>query len=105
LEDLPRRPHTIHRKVTEEVVGKVCGLRRLYWWSPEKVAVMLKQMGLDMSPMTVYAILRREGLNRPLDKPRRRSYIRWERERPNELWQTVFFNTIPLRVSFHEAQA
>jgi hypothetical protein len=38
--------------------------------------------------MTVYSILRREGLNNPLKKPRiKRTCKRWQRRRPNSLWQ------------------
>jgi transposase InsO family protein len=38
--------------------------------------------------MTVYRILRREGLNHPLTKPRtKRTYTRWQRKHPNSLWQ------------------
>ena len=38
--------------------------------------------------MTVYRILCQSNLNKPLQKPRiKRSYIRWQREHSNSLWQ------------------
>ncbi|MEM2906417.1 MAG: hypothetical protein QW587_11890 [Candidatus Bathyarchaeia archaeon] len=72
MENPPRWPRTVHRKATCRLVGRVYALR---------------ESGID-SLMAVYHILKMDGLSNPPDRPRRRSYTRWVRERPNELWQT-----------------
>jgi transposase InsO family protein len=44
--------------------------------------------GTVIGQRTVYRIICRWGLNRPLSEPRKRlRYIRWERPIPNDLWQ------------------
>ncbi|MGQ9515159.1 MAG: hypothetical protein ACUVTL_08965 [Thermoproteota archaeon] len=44
------------------------------------------RQGKVIGQRTVYKIICKYGLNRPLRKPRKR--LRWEREKPNDLWQT-----------------
>jgi transposase InsO family protein len=48
----------------------------------------MQTQGIKVGSMTVYRILRREGLNHPLTKPRtKRTYRRWQRRHPNSLWR------------------
>jgi transposase InsO family protein len=70
------------------IVEKATALRREKGWGPQLIAGYLATQGVKVGSTTVYRILRREGLNHPLDKPRtKRTYQRWQRKHPNSLWQ------------------
>jgi transposase InsO family protein len=87
LIDKPRKPNTIHR-TPDETVKAVADLRRETGWCPHRIAGYLRKDAVEVCHMTVYRILRREGLNHPLNKPRtKRTYKRWQRRRSNSLWQ------------------
>ncbi len=87
LTDKPRKPNTIHR-TPDETVKAVTDLRRETGWCPHRIAGYLRKDGVEICHMTVYRILRREGLNHPIEKPRiKRTYQRWQRKRSNSLWQ------------------
>ena len=87
LEPRSTVPHNIHR-VDSSIVEKATDLRRQKGWGPQLIAGYLTTQGIKVGSTTVYRILRREGLNHPLDKPRiKRTYQRWQRKRPNSLWQ------------------
>jgi transposase InsO family protein len=65
----------------EQVIEAICRLRRELGAGPHRIA-----WELSLQPSTVYAVLRRAGLNllARLDRSTR-SIIRYERERPGEL--------------------
>jgi len=87
LEPRSRAPHRVHR-TSPNTVERVVALRRVRGWGPQLIAGYLGTQGIRVGSTTVYRILRREGLNNPLQKPRtRRTYRRWQREHPNSLWQ------------------
>jgi transposase InsO family protein len=80
LESRSSRPH--HSAATSpEVVAAIVELRLGRRWGPHRISYRL---GLARS--TVYAVLRREGLNRldVIDRPTRQ-VVRYERARPGEL--------------------
>jgi len=87
LIDKPRKPNTIHR-TPDETVNRIITLRKETGWCPHRIAGYMRKNGVDVCHMTVYRILCQEGLNHPLTKPRtKRTYRRWQRKRPNSLWQ------------------
>jgi hypothetical protein len=87
LESRSKAPHTVHR-VGSIIVEKTTALRREKGWGPQLIAGYLATQGVKVGSTTVYRILRREGLNHPLTKPRiKRTYQRWQRKHPNSLWQ------------------
>jgi len=87
LEPRPKTPHTIHR-VDPIIVERATVLRRGKGWGPQLIAGYLSKQGTRVGSTTIYRILRREGLNHPLEKPRiKRTYRRWQRTHPNSLWQ------------------
>jgi transposase InsO family protein len=88
LNDRSKKPHTIHR-TDRKVEQKILKIRKQYSYCPARIkGVLQNQYNIWIGHMTVYRILCRNGLNRPLSKPRiKRKYIRFERENPNELWQ------------------
>ncbi len=55
---------------------------------PDKIKGYLHKKGVDTGQANIYRILRRRGSNKPLEKPRMKlKYVRWERDKPNDLWQ------------------
>jgi transposase InsO family protein len=87
LEPRPTKPHTIHR-VNSAIIERATVLRREKGWGPQLIAGYLGTQNIKVGSTTIYRILRREGLNHPLAKPRtKRTYRRWQRKRSNSLWQ------------------
>ncbi len=87
LTDKPRTANTILR-TPQEVAARVTRLRLDTGWCPHRIAGYLRKNNIPISHMTIYRILRREGLNHPLEKPRtKRTHRRWQRRHPNSLWQ------------------
>jgi len=85
-----RRPHGSPTKTLEPVEQQVIALRRRYPdWGARKLAVLLQQSGQALPPSTIHRVLRRNGLVG--DPPQSsRAWKRFERSRPNELWQMDF---------------
>ncbi len=92
LVDRSRRPHRSPGRVDAEVEALVCGVReRFPAWGGRKIRGFLLRQGYVGVPAasTITQILRRHGLVEPADPPRR-DFQRFERPRPNELWQMDF---------------
>lgn len=81
LEDRSCRPHTSPRRLDAEVEQRILAARARFKLGPHQLAWRL---GLPRS--TVYAVLRRHGLNR-LDRMDRPSgqVVRYQRQQPGEL--------------------
>ena len=76
LTDKHRNPNTTHR-TADETVKAVTDLRRKTAWCPHRIEGYLRKDSVEICHMTVYRILRHEGLNNPLTKPRiKRTYQR-----------------------------
>src|SRR5215218_4182574 len=82
LHDRSSRPHHSPRATRPEKVMQACELRRRSGRGPLHLARALR-----MPASTVYAVLRRQGLNR-LDRLDRttRAPMRYEHDRPGGLW-------------------
>src|SRR3954454_19899785 len=92
LQDRSHRPDGCVHQASPEVEALVCELRRHHpKWGSRRIAFELGRHGCPgdvPSRMTVYRILIRHGLMAPAKRRRgRKDYIRWERDRPMELWQ------------------
>ncbi len=88
LESRSTRPHTIRRVLTEEVRDRIRDLREAYGFDHRKLALLLREEGTVISATSVYRGLEGMGLLDRDHKPyQRHRYVRWERSRPNELWQ------------------
>jgi transposase InsO family protein len=90
VEERSRRPHRSPRRTAGEVEGRIVGLRvERPDWGARKLAVLLERDGISVQVLTVHRVLARHGL--VLDRERRRQAPgRFERARPNELWQMDF---------------
>ena len=87
-----QRPHKIHR-TPQETVDLRINLRKAHGWGPSRIEGYLRQNRQEgIKPVghnTVYRIIKREGLNSPIDKPRKAvGKTRFQRTEPNQMWQT-----------------
>lgn len=82
------RPKTIHCKMTEDVVEMIIRLRKETGSNEHAISSVLRQRGIEAGHTTVYKVLRENGLINCLSGIRKqKTYIRYEREHPNSLWQ------------------
>jgi transposase InsO family protein len=91
LVDGSHRPLTSPQQMPATVEAAVLEARRRHpSWGPRRIAVEVSKSGpgLAVTESSVYRCLRRAGLVEPDGRRRRkREWKRWERGRPNELWQ------------------
>jgi transposase InsO family protein len=90
VEERSRRPHGSPRRTCEAIEAKVVRLRQQRPdWGARKLSVLLAREGVVMPVLTVHRVLVRHGL--VLDREARQQATgRFERARPNELWQMDF---------------
>ena len=90
MEERSRRPERSPRQTPSELEARIVALRRERPdWGARKLAVLLEREGIRMPAITVHRVLERHDL--VLDRESRRHATgRFERERPNELWQMDF---------------
>lgn len=88
LVDRSRRPHHIERATPAEVEQELIAQRAKHpYWGARKLCCLLERQGLAPPPeRTANRILRRHGLV-PERQPIGQTMRRFERERPNALWQ------------------
>lgn len=90
LKDRSRRPLRSPKRTEAEIEAKVVALRLKHaCWGGRKLKRRLEDLGEAEvpSPSTITAILHRYALIDPEQSALHRPFIRFERERPNELWQ------------------
>jgi len=90
LADRSHRPSGCPHQMPAELEARVLELRRAHpFWGPRRIVVELRRAGVDPpSESAVYRCLVRAGMIDPQRRQRRRQdWKRWERARPNELWQ------------------
>ena len=85
-----RRPFHSPARTSRELEERLIALRRHYPdWGARKLAVLLAREGIELPVSTIHRILLRHGLVRDCDR-HSQALKRFERERPNELWQMDF---------------
>ena len=85
-----RRPQRSPQRKDETIQQKVIALRRRYPdWGARKLRVLLSEQGVELARNTIHRILLRHGLVHPEDQ-HQLATERFERSRPNELWQMDF---------------
>ena len=97
LGDQSRRPTVSPGRTPNDVEAEVLRLREQHpAWGGRKIHARL--VALDRknvpAPSTITAILRRHGRIEP-DSATPRAFVRFERDRPNELWQMDFKGHFP----------
>jgi transposase InsO family protein len=85
-----RRPLHCPTRTGHDLEERLIGLRLQYPdWGARKLAVLLEREGAALPVSTIHRILLRHGLVRDCDR-HSPAVQRFERERPNELWQMDF---------------
>jgi transposase InsO family protein len=89
LADRSHRPVSCPHQMPAAVEVAVLEARRRHpGWGPRRIVFELGKGGVRASESGVYRALRRAGLIEPGRRRReQRDWRRWERARPNELWQ------------------
>ncbi|WP_423203117.1 IS481 family transposase [Krasilnikovia cinnamomea] len=92
LADRSSRPRSSPTQTSADVEALVCEMRRRHpRWGARRILFELGRTGCPgpiPSRITVHRILVRHGLVEERPRRRRREdYVRWERDRPMELWQ------------------
>jgi transposase InsO family protein len=82
LEDRSSRPHQHPHRTTPALARRICALRRRRGFGPHRIG-----WTLGVARSTVYAVLRRAGLNRldQLHRVTREPVLRYEHPRPGDL--------------------
>ena len=90
ISERSRRPHTSPAQTPWEREERVIAVRSRYPdWGARKLEVMLAREGVKLTRSTIHRILLRYDLVRDQDR-HPQAVKRFERERPNELWQMDF---------------
>jgi len=85
-----RRPHVSPKKTSPDVEQQVIELRQQYPdWGARKLGALLEQAGTRLPASTIHRILRRNRMVQDRYQASR-EWRRFERSRPNELWQMDF---------------
>ena len=83
LKDKSRKPKTIHKKVTPELIEKVIFVRNKTGFGAEKI-----ENFVNLSHWSINKILHENQLTEPTKRKKKRiKYIRFQRKHPNSLWQ------------------
>lgn len=86
LQDLSRRPKTLHYKITPEIEKEVIELRKKTGWGQEKLYPHLSHLGI--SERSIKRIIKNHKLCRETKtKGKRVKWVRRQRKHPNSLWQ------------------
>lgn len=89
LDERSRRPRHSPGRTPEWIEDRVEELRRRYGWAGRKLRRLLDDEGIVLARSTIDRILKRRGLVEP-SQARRAAPSRFERPRPNDLWQMDF---------------
>jgi transposase InsO family protein len=90
VEERSRRPSMSPGQTAPEIEARIVELRQQRPdWGARKLAVLLEREGIKLPVITVHRVLLRHSLVLRHDR-RRAATQRFERERPNELWQMDF---------------
>jgi transposase InsO family protein len=90
LADRSHRPNRCPHQLAAAVEARVCELRRQHpGWGPQRLRHELDRRGVEPLPsrMAIYRVLVRNRLITPDRRRRRRTWRRFQRERPMQLWQ------------------
>lgn len=93
LADQSRRPHTSPQQTKTAIAREILELRAQHpSWGPRKLRRRLLNLGVSGLPAhsTIGALLQREGQIEAQASAQHQAWQRFERARPNELWQMDF---------------
>lgn len=90
IEERSRRPRHSPTQTAPELEARIIALRKVYPdWGARKLAVLLARQDIRLPSSTIHRVLLRHSLVRDQDR-HAPATTRFERDRPNELWQMDF---------------
>ena len=89
LFDRSRRPNRSPNRISTRIERRIVELREEYGWGGRNLRDLLAREGIKVSAATVDRVIARNGLIRENDK-QRPAIRRFQREKPNQLWQMDF---------------
>lgn len=98
LEDRSRRPHNSPNRTSQTIEQRVEEIRRSTGWAGKKLHLALAREGIHLAASTIDRIIQRRGLTRERKRGIKATQ-RFERSRPNELWQMDFKGEYRLKES------
>jgi len=99
LRDRSRRPLNSPTRTEGSIEARVLEFRERHGWGARKIRRLLEREGTELPAVTVHRILKRNGKIRPRDS-HRPATRRFQRQRPNELWQMDFKGGYRLREGY-----
>jgi transposase InsO family protein len=100
LADRSRRPHRMPERTAAQIEEAIVALRREHpAWGARTLKARLQAKGhkdLPAAVSTIQAILQRHQLINEQDGDKHKAFKRFERDKPNELWQMDFKGHVPL---------
>lgn len=92
LNELSRKPHAHPKTIKSELQTMILNLRDKYpTWGGNKIKSYYEKQGLSMpSEKTIDRILKKHGRISLEESLKRKAFIRFEHESPNDLWQMDF---------------
>lgn len=89
-----RRPRHSPSRTPQHHEERIVALRQEFGWGAKKIRVLLLREDMDLKVPTINRILKRKNLIHRKDS-HRPAVKRFERERPNQLWQMDFKGDYP----------
>jgi transposase InsO family protein len=91
LREASRRPSSSPTRTNDECEQAILTVRDQHHWGARKIARHLQDRGVaDLDKSTVHSVLRRHGKIDPVASAAHTPFIRFEHEKPNDLWQMDF---------------
>jgi transposase InsO family protein len=86
LQDASRRPIRTTKKLSDDLVERICTIRKRTGWGQDKIKQ--RYPNLPVSAMTIKRVIKQQGLARAVKlRGKRIKWVRWQRQHPNSLWQ------------------
>jgi len=100
LEDRSRRPISSPGATTQDIVGKVLGMRARHpFLGGRKIGLILRRQGVADVPSgnTITSIIRAHGLLDRRSSREAQRYVRFRKDKANEMWQCDFLGHFALK--------
>jgi transposase InsO family protein len=84
LSDRSRKPKKMRYKINDDIKEKIIRIRNKTGWGPIKINYSVREVSIS----TIKRFLKEKRLVAKVERKKKRNkYVRWQRKRPNSLWQ------------------
>lgn len=88
FKDKSRRPKEIRPSISKQFEEELVKLRKKTGYSAYQLHIKLEQKNIIISESSIKRMIKKHGLSRgSKTEGKKQSYVRWQREHPNTLWQ------------------